>query len=39
MEDKNKCIVCGRLTEEGTLYCPDCKLEIEIKQFEMQIEM
>jgi len=35
----NRCIICGKQIDDEELYCSDCKLDIEIKEFERQLEM
>ena len=36
---RNVCLICGKEIEENMIYCSDCKLELEIQQFEAQVEM
>lgn len=39
MENIDVCNKCGKKIKDEELYCDECLADIEIKQYEMQIEM
>jgi hypothetical protein len=39
MEQLSACVLCGKEVSENSEYCDKCKLEIEIKNLESEIEM
>lgn len=39
MNELNTCFICGKSIDKGLKLCEECEEEIDIKQFELQIEM
>lgn len=39
MSETNMCSICRKPVDGNSLYCDDCKLDIEIERKEMTLEM